>query len=89
MFFIMFTSSCASKNIHQASQNNKEHQIKKKHSIQMTHLVPMILVDRYISGGIVRDGPLFSFPQQNKNTNSSIITVTPRIRKKKKTWLCC
>lgn len=29
MFFIMFTSSCASKNIHQASQNNKEHQIKK------------------------------------------------------------
>ena len=66
MFFIMFTSSCASKNIHQpyqALQNNKEHQGKKTHSIQITHLVPMILVDRHISGGIVRDGPLFSRTQ--------------------------
>lgn len=94
MFFIMFTSSCSSKNIRQASRNNKEHPKKRRtQCIQRTHLVPMILVDRHVSGGIVRDGPLFfSFPGSTRRQfQASVPPSQPRIgrRRRRRPWLCC
>lgn len=61
MFFIMFTSSYASEKhlsgIRTARNNNKTILMRIQYNTNMTHLIPMILIDRHVGSGIVRDRP--------------------------------